>query len=983
MQKNLTTAEKISDLLQSHSNLEISNPYSLKSDELEANEICFYKINLLTFDEEYPHREAFENVLQSLDNAAFNFVYILSGDERGIELYIGVVKNHNENQPVLGKLLNAANYGKNIAGAFAGNFGGSSLEKLTGQNLTNAVINSARQFKNAGVIVGIPSVNETKDSKYGFQGIDRLINSMLGAKWRIVVVCEPVNKSEIAKIRSEVYNLYNELAPLARQSVQKSTSSNQTLSRGTNESTTKGTNYSDSESSSDSHGKQNDNSNSSHSDQTSKSYGESTTKTTGSNESTGVSSGSSSAVTLEIANKQAAEIIDYIDNELLERVKIGFSRGFFKTSIYYMGEKPIDAERLKVGIISLFQGSGSSYSPLRAYPLNVERDFKILNSYQSFYISNENNLPEKLTLASRPHFDSRLGLNTYLTSGEVSLIAGLPQKEIPGITVKESVEFGLNFNQSDGEIILGNLIQKGRELPSIPMKISREVLSKHVFIAGVTGSGKTTTCHKILTEAAVKFLVIEPAKTEYRALINSPHFGNVVVFTVGDELTAPFRLNPFELVRGESVSAHVDMLKATFTSSFPMEASMPQILEEAIYKIYEDKGWDIDTNKNYLIEARADYKIGDEFRAEFDTFPTLTDFLTALEKIVDEKGFSDRLRDDYRGSLISRFSNLTKGSKGALFNCRRSIDFEKLINQNVVIEMENLKSAEDKALLMGFILTRLAAVIKRRNKLDKNFRHITLIEEAHRLLSKVELGDGGSKRTAVETFTDLLAEIRKYGESLIIVDQIPNKLAPEVLKNTNTKIIHRLFARDDKEAVGDTMLMDDKQKEYLSALETGQAIIFSEGMRRPAHVKIQSVTDTGDSVVDNDAVKSQFVKNFGAWYCDLEISRRFNRAVYDLLKKIAVEYLDKNSLEIETLNAVAKIRSAVKNFCATFDFEEIAAADVTKYLAEEFTRLKAGDKIFERRLENFLNLLIGDFTLEKISGDRENLKLLINIKREF
>ncbi len=983
MQKNLTTAEKISDLLQSHSNLEISNPYSLKSDELEANEICFYKINLLTFDEEYPHREAFENVLQSLDNAAFNFVYILSGDERGIELYIGVVKNHNENQPVLGKLLNAANYGKNIAGAFAGNFGGSSLEKLTGQNLTNAVINSARQFKNAGVIVGIPSVNETKDSKYGFQGIDRLINSMLGAKWRIVVVCEPVNKSEIAKIRSEVYNLYNELAPLARQSVQKSTSSNQTLSRGTNESTTKGTNYSDSESSSDSHGKQNDNSNSSHSDQTSKSYGESTTKTTGSNESTGVSSGSSSAVTLEIANKQAAEIIDYIDNELLERVKIGFSRGFFKTSIYYMGEKPIDAERLKVGIISLFQGSGSSYSPLRAYPLNVERDFKILNSYQSFYISNENNLPEKLTLASRPHFDSRLGLNTYLTSGEVSLIAGLPQKEIPGITVKESVEFGLNFNQSDGEIILGNLIQKGRELPSIPMKISREVLSKHVFIAGVTGSGKTTTCHKILTEAAVKFLVIEPAKTEYRALINSPHFGNVVVFTVGDELTAPFRLNPFELVRGESVSAHVDMLKATFTSSFPMEASMPQILEEAIYKIYEDKGWDIDTNKNYLIEARADYKIGDEFRAEFDTFPTLTDFLTALEKIVDEKGFSDRLRDDYRGSLISRFSNLTKGSKGALFNCRRSIDFEKLINQNVVIEMENLKSAEDKALLMGFILTRLAAVIKRRNKLDKNFRHITLIEEAHRLLSKVELGDGGSKRTAVETFTDLLAEIRKYGESLIIVDQIPNKLAPEVLKNTNTKIIHRLFARDDKEAVGDTMLMDDKQKEYLSALETGQAIIFSEGMRRPAHVKIQSVTDTGDSVVDNDAVKSQFVKNFGAWYCDLEISRRFNRAVYDLLKKIAVEYLDKNSLEIETLNAVAKIRSAVKNFCATFDFEEIAAADVTKYLAEEFTRLKAGDKIFERRLENFLNLLIGDFTLEKISGDRENLKLLINIKRKF
>ncbi len=983
MDKAVTSADKISRLLANSETPEnIIHPYCLKSDDLKINEICFFKINLLTFDEEYPHREAFENVLQSLDNEAFNFVYILSGNESGIELYIGVAKNHNENKPILGKLLNAANYGKNIAGAFEGNFGGSSLEKLTGQNLADSIINSARQFKNAGVIVGIPSVNETNDSKYGFQGIDRLINSMLGAKWRIVVVCEPISKSEIAKIRNEIYQLYNELAPHARQSIQKSTSNNQTRSTGTSESTAKGVNYSNSDSSSDSHGKQNDHSNSSHSDQKSSSYGESTTKTSGSNESTGVSSGSSSAVTLEVANKQAAEIIDYIDRELLERVKIGFSRGFFKTSIYYMGEKPIDAERLKVGIISLFQGNQSSYSPLRAYPLNVERDFKILNSYQSFYIGAENNLPEKLTLESRPHLDSRLGLNTYLTPNEVSLIAGLPQKEIPGITVKESVEFGLNFNQTGGEIILGNLIQKGRELQSIPMKISNDILNKHVFIAGVTGSGKTTTCHKLLKESAVKFLVIEPAKTEYRALINSPHFGNVIVFTVGDELTAPFRLNPFELVRGESVSSHVDMLKATFTSSFPMEASMPQILEEAIYKIYEDKGWDIDTNRNYLIERRADYRQEDEFRAEFDTFPTLTEFLKALEDIVETKGFSDRLRDDYRGSLISRFSNLTKGSKGALFNCKRSIDFEKLINQNVVIEMENLKSAEDKALLMGFILTRLAAVIKRRSKFDKNFRHITLIEEAHRLLSKVELGDGGSKRTAVETFTDLLAEIRKYGESLIIVDQIPNKLAPEVLKNTNTKIIHRLFARDDKESVGDTMMMDDKQKEYLSALETGQAIIFTEGMRRPAHVKIQSVTDTDAGVVENDAVKSQFIKNFGAWYCNLEISRRFNRKLYDLLKKIALEYLDTNSLQAETLTDIFKIKAAIKNFCASFDFKEIDATEVAKYIAAEFTRLKAGDKIFESRLTNFINLMLNDFNLEKISSG-DNLKLLINIKRNF
>ena len=62
-----------------------------RNGELRNNEICFYKIKQLSFDEEYPRREAFENVLLSINNQAFNFVYVLTGTEEGIELDIGVV----------------------------------------------------------------------------------------------------------------------------------------------------------------------------------------------------------------------------------------------------------------------------------------------------------------------------------------------------------------------------------------------------------------------------------------------------------------------------------------------------------------------------------------------------------------------------------------------------------------------------------------------------------------------------------------------------------------------------------------------------------------------------------------------------------------------------------------------------------------------------------------------------------------------------
>ena len=93
---------------------------------------------------------------------------------------------------------------------------------------------------------------------------------------------------------------------------------------------------------------------------------------------------------------------------------------------------------------------------------------------------------------------------------------------------------------------------------------------------------------------------------------------------------------------------------------------------------------------------------------------------------------------------------------------------------------------------------------------------------AHRLLTRLPEGISTSRAQAVEVFTDLIAEVRRYGEGMIIADQIPSKLAPEVLKNTTTKIIHTLYARDDREVIGDTMGLDDEQRRWLACLGWGR-----------------------------------------------------------------------------------------------------------------------------------------------------------------
>ena len=403
-------------------------------------------------------------------------------------------------------------------------------------------------------------------------------------------------------------------------------------------------------------------------------------------------------------------------------------------------------------------------------------------------------------------------------------------------------------------------MQNGNEVEKTPIYLDKDVLDKHIFIAGVTGSGKTTTCHKILLQSKLPFLVIEPAKTEYRILRNNPGCKDILIFTLGNDKAAPFRLNPFEFLPHENITSHVDMIKASIEAAFDMEAAIPQLIETILYKCYEDYGWDITTNTNS--------KFADPFAEGVFAFPTMDDLLKNINAVVQEQGFDERLKHDYIGSIRARLQSLVIGSKGLMLNTKRSINFEDLLDRKVVLELEGIKNGNEKALIMGFILAAFNEAVKARYLRDKKAHsHIILVEESHRLLSKYMPGDSQNKKQGVETFSDMLAEIRKYGEGLIIVDQIPNKLAADVLKNTNTKIVHRIFAQDDKEAVGNTMALKEEQKEFLSNLNAGRAIMFSDNYGQALQVQIKADTSTANTPLEDEELASVALDYYQS-FCD-------------------------------------------------------------------------------------------------------------------
>ena len=952
---------------------------------IDISDVKFYHIKELTFEEDSPRREAFENVISTLRIDGIIFVYLIVGDSNGVSFYAGVARDVSFS----GKLeLDIDDIGKRVLKpSIEGNFRGSKVLDVEKEKKAE-LVSKIDKMKRFAKVSGIPSVYKDKED---FQGIDRLIDIMSGEEFALVVLAKPMPNRAITDIEKVLFDAYNNIAPMIRTSVQQSdgssVSSSTSATKGS--SISDGTNYSESnqagkniskgttntESYSSSYSGNNSSSGTNESSGESSSFsrtmGGSQTKSENEsfNKSESTSKNQGSNLSFEFTNKMASELTKYIDEVLLKRINYGKNKGLFDSCIYLMSNEKGNLTKLGNAIRAIFSGDESNKSPLVLSNLNAEKDINEIKCIKNFQIPKINLVENTNAVISRSLLSKNLSSKScWMSANELSVIATLPKKEVVGLSLKEEVEFGLNVKNQisqDEAIFLGNMVQSGKEL-SQEIFIDKAWLDKHIFIAGVTGSGKTTTCQRILKSAKLPFLVIEPAKTEYRAMLNN--MNDLLIFTLGDERVAPFRINPFEFFPHESISSRVDMIKANIEASFDMEAAIPQIIESALYRCYEEYGWDISTSKNY--------KFKDPFADGVFAFPTLSDLMRQANIVVEEQGFDERLKKDYIGSINARLQGLLVGSKAFMLNNPRSVDFTDLLERNVVLELEEVKNGAEKSLIMGFILININEALNVKYKEYKNkgkeFRHITLIEESHRLLSKFMPGDSPNKKLGVETFADMLAEVRKYGESLIIVDQIPNKLTPEVLKNTNTKIVHKIFAQDDKEAIGNTMALNDEQKEFLSNLETGRAVVSNPNFIKPIQVQIaqlENVSTTKSAVIDSQILRDNILAYYKQNYKKGVVpSIEKAKIVPDInLVEDALQY-DFHALELEWLRRVKDSEKiALGNIRQMIDRKKIP--NDTKYLSGYVF-----DKFYknqdEEMYENIKKCV--ELVFEKIVGTSDN-----------
>lgn len=998
--------------------------------QLDPSKIKLYRIDEITYEKGAPREEALANVFTTVAIPGINILYLLVGDDNGVKVFFGVAEDATQKLP---SGLRLADIGDDIlCRSIRGNFRGSTITPVVGDGLWEVIFkvfpsegedvhdSKSKDGKNSvfyRTMDGVPGLTKDKDAKT-FQGMDRLMDVMLGDQFALMFLIKPIvaEGREMAVLEKNLDEVYRKLTWAAKCHYQyaKNSGTNKgiSFSHGISDGVSEGVNNSKSQSDTSNWTDQIQKTSSAKSvsesggwsQQYGLSMGENFSVNTGTSQQisrqSGDQNGESRSWGNEIVYKHVQSWLKYFDDLIYPRLDRAKGRGMFVVSTLLSATKASVMTKLANTMKAIYSGIEGNMVPFRDEELPIGgAKFASLSSLQqpiwtdveTWSKENEENDEKNdrefsyaRSKCAQIRIDGksvqeRFYDGTWMSTSALSHLSGLPTKEVVGVKLREEVEFGLNADsvESNDAVKLGCLVQGG-EVQDIAVQLKKSEFDRHIFVAGVTGSGKTTTCQQLLC-ACVKdnhckkvedqnhFLVIEPAKTEYRSLLGSKYLlgedgksteNELLVFTIGDEIKgSPFRLNPLEFSEGESISSRVDMLMASMQAAFEMEAAIPQILESAIYRAYEDYGWDKNTNQNAFYPGSKAYEPG------VYAFPRLSDVVQIAVERVGElfPGEDKRLRDEYVGSIRARLEGLLVGSKGQMLDCKRSMNFEDLLDRNVVFELEEIRNGQQKALIIGFILTNLSVAIKRKfDRHNKKIGHITLIEEAHRLMSRYEPGDDPNKRMAVETFADMLAEVRKYGESIIIADQIPNKLTPDVLKNTNVKIAHRIFAQDDKDAIGATMSLTDEQKGFLSNLKIGHAIAFSGNWSKAVHVCVPHEIDTSNQRQVTNATLRKRAFEYLAMHFKQGVLPGFEclGSVKVAEKKIEDYWRDVQTVEFdgvfEEISGVpsdrgVQLKTKVKRAIETCGIDVVATALTARYLMPDRIdlRVEAAKKALE------------------------------------
>lgn len=849
------------------------------------------KVNEIVYEKDEFFVDNMSMLYNALHSSARNICFLLrrgycKDNKSAVEVFMGTTDISGVNN-VSGDILE-----KGLKGLFPGvstERSGDIIQELKGSlDKTFAI----------SCVSGVASLREDDKKERFVQGLEKLLDSTNGLKFAVFFVAEQVEDSECASILCNYENLYSAISPMAEVQLSFSQSETRGVSEFSSENFTenvgislqkavaKGTANSKSHTKNSGKGNFKNVGVSVHLGPVGLQGGKGTNEFEGEADTEGrtdsynlsilegiqrgLSKGTqqtegshrdnqeSRSHQITFQNRRAKHYQDLLDKEI-DRLQNALPYGLWSMGTYFIAEDDTTATALAGLYKGCIVGDESN-----------SQVFTVNN--WSKHDDKTKFIAQHLLGCQHPRFilpsNIEVSSGSLVSSKELAIHMSFPKSSVPGILVREETSFGREVKSRAGlndenAITIGNILHLG-EMSMLPVRLSLDELSKHMFVTGSTGSGKSNTVYLIidkLIKQGKRVLVIEPTKGDYRKVFGGR--ADMTVYSTRENEKNLLKINPFAFPEGIQVNEHVERLVEIFGVCWPMYAAMPAVLKNSIISAYSACGWDI--RKSVCRHGRL--------------FPTIADVVVQLKKIIASSEYSADTKGDYIGALQTRLESLQTGIYSTILSSSDCTDYEKLYNQNAIIDLHHIGSTETRSLLMAMLVLGLNEwrMSCNADDMDIPLQHVTVIEEAHNILprvSKHQSQEGANVLgKSVEMIADVMSRIRTYGEGFIIVDQSPSAIDESAIRNTNTKIVMNLPDGEDCLIAGRAMsLTKDKQISKLSRLATGEAVVWQRGWNEAVLALVDEMSDrvplkAGDNVSNvkeslRERPSSLFIKRF-------------------------------------------------------------------------------------------------------------------------
>lgn len=777
--------------------------------------------------EDYDLYNRWQGVLSSLHEWGYRVYFMLRRSNGQTGLYIGVrsgLANFTSEDAI-----------EQVMEATSGSMPGIELRKL-GDNDRLDIMQQMQTYNAVGSVTGLPSFFGD-DAPGVLQTLDPLAFGIRGVRnderdYSLLVIADPINDAEITDIMNRMRTLGSEIHTFVERTVNESKSESESKQTGLNQ-------YSIAQLP----------------NILGNAFSGSLLGLLGS--VVGIAAGTALGNLNKTITNQAslsintthldkfAQYAEQLTDIHIERMKQGRNLGYWNVGTYVLAKNRKDITTINGMLRSIYAGKESYVEPIRLHVLQENSGaLKIVRDHFDIIPLFDDRVPD-MTEETEWHIFGKYYqyLSTPMNTKEFALATSLPRCDAPGLRfVKTAVRFANNPPVvTENAITLGNVVNMGVE-QNAKYSIDYNDLVRHTLVVGSTGSGKSCTCKRILTELLEKdvpALIIEPAKDDYvrwaikmnRILPKEKQFRIYMPGFDSFEGTPlnTLRLCPFQpaAIAGAPVdmTSRCENLISLINASLPTDDILPVLIDETIYSIYDAAYPKV-------------FKSGAMMQQQ-EYYPLLTALSFMSKQVMKKKNYEEKVRANLATCLETRFQYLTRGTRGKLLNVMHSTDYSELFDHPTVINISGISAARDKALIMSILMLSLYEYRKSKYTYDAAYRakaqenrlmHLTLVEEAHNILMNPNPNatSNNPQKVVADLFTNILSEIRSYGEGMMIVDQYPTRLIPDAIKNTNYKVIHRLVSPDDSEVMASSISLRSEQEALIPCLTAGNAIVCGD-----------------------------------------------------------------------------------------------------------------------------------------------------------